>query len=204
MLSFKYFLSEAPYIMSDFPKTAYQLKDHQTRVRKTGKKIVTMSPHTGEYESKKHEFLSSTSTHNFYRQINDHEDSHTGKSARFIAVNKKNNRMDMSVRGLWSNSKHKKLEVEFLKGHPKSGIRAHEFYHHLVHAGHVNELVSDTSQSEGAKKVWHKLSKMPNIKMGATDGKYHGNFHRNYVAKGKPHFHRPEAERRLTAKADIK
>ena len=49
-----------------------------------------------------------------------------------------------------------------------SKIPAHEFYHHLI-TNHAVHLHSDYSQSEGAKKVWERLHKMPGIKMQAFD-----------------------------------
>lgn len=47
-------------------------------------------------------------------------------------------------------------------------IPSHEFYHHLV-TEHGIHLHSDYTHSEGAKKVWEKLHKMPGINMQAYD-----------------------------------
>ena len=60
-----------------------------------------------------------------------------------------------------------KFLISNTNGHGNK-IPAHEFYHHLI-TNHAVHLHSDYSQSEGAKKVWERLHKMPGIKMQAFD-----------------------------------
>jgi hypothetical protein len=45
----------------------------------------------------------------------------------------------------------------------KSPVKMHDFYHHLIRK-HVKALVG-TSHSEGAKKVWQKLSSKPGVSL---------------------------------------
>lgn len=54
--------------------------------------------------------------------------------------------------------------VAWLGGYEGGSAKAHDFYHHLI-THHNIRLASDTTQSVGGAKVWHKLSEMPGIKM---------------------------------------
>jgi len=49
------------------------------------------------------------------------------------------------------------------------GPKHHDFYHHLMKAGHIKGLVAD-SQSPGAVKVWHKLSKKKGVDLHGWQG----------------------------------
>lgn len=81
------------------------------------------------------------------------------------------------------------VQVRSLKGSPNSKVKAHEFYHHLIHK-HGLTLHSDRIQSEGGKKTWEKLSKYPDIDMDHKDADTHkkipfdkDNFSNNYNKK---------------------
>lgn len=90
------------------------------------------------------------------------------RPATYSAIHKKTGEPHMSVTGTFTPS-NKKFEISNLQGHPDSTLKAHEFYHHLLLAGHVHELHSDKTQSPGGKKVWERLRKLPNVKMTTSD-----------------------------------
>ena len=72
------------------------------------------------------------------------------------------------------NQNGNKFVVSNLEGTDTAPIKAHEFYHHLIHQQGLH-LHSDALQSPGGKKVWERLHKMPGIKMQSLNvetGKY--------------------------------
>lgn len=202
MISFKTFLIEAPH--SNEMEINNKLADYLTRVRKLPKAKAYI-PISGANNQK----VSSTDTHDIYRN---HDKENKVVNTHFYAVNKKTNKVDMYVSGLMQGNRKKKFQVSMLKASKKGEIRAHDFYHHLIHAGHINSLISDDSQSEGAQKVWKRLSQSPNIKMSAIRNSYsdkHGwrqikdrynkKIERNYSDNPESHKWR----RKLVAKADV-
>lgn len=123
-------------------------------------------PRTGKYMTKKVPFKPSEA-----------------RDTTFYAIHKETGEPHMKVNGMYTPST-KKFEISILKGHPESKIKAHEFYQHLILAGHVKELHSDTTHSPGGKKVWSKLRKMPNVKVTTSDnpdGHHVKNFDSHYV-----------------------
>lgn len=161
MISFKQFLSEAPHDNSadDFKYSPSMI----TAVKKDNNKAYIGEP---KYSNGKahHKKVSETPTHEIYRW--DRPFNNSSNSTEFHAVDKKTGHIHMSVEGMTHNSDKKKaFEVEVLRGGYGNTIKAHEFYHHLINAGHVDSIVSDSSHSPGAKKVWHRLSQMPGVKM---------------------------------------
>lgn len=161
MKTFKQFILETPH--DNDVTTSWKMADDE-RIVSSKKKAKA------RIMSAKAQKVSQTDSHEFYKQGSPHNTS-------FYAVNRKSNKVDMAVDGsLFKSGKRKQFRVSMLAGAHGSKIRAHEFYHHLIHAGHVHDLVSDSSHSEGAKKVWKKLSKMPNIKLDAAQDSY--DFHK--------------------------
>lgn len=109
------------------------------------------------------------------------------RPATFYAIHKPTGDVHMKVEGQYTPSS-KKFQISCLSGHPDSKIKAHEFYHHLVLAGHVKELHSDETQSIGGKKVWSRLRKMPNVKVVTSDnpkGHHLKNFEKHYSTYAK-------------------
>lgn len=60
------------------------------------------------------------------------------------------------------------FHISYLQGHPQSQVKAHDFYHHLI-TKHGMKLNSDADQSVGGMKVWHKLSKNPEVSVTHHD-----------------------------------
>lgn len=162
MISFKQFLSEAPHdnSASDFKYSPSMISVIKS---KKGKAFIGNPEYADEPGSDQYQKISSTATHDFYRWHRPiDKKSH---STEFYAVDKKTGHVHMHVEGTTHGKKNKIFAVDLLRAGHGNTLKAHEFYHHLLHAGHVNSLVSDESHSPGAKKVWHRLSQMPNIKM---------------------------------------
>lgn len=179
MKSFKQLISESPYVLDDdnYERGEHQLKHYDKLVRKTGSKSIMHNSSGTDYKE-----IGSTDTHKIYRKIQSlqyRKDAAPTSRASFLAVDKKTNEAHLNVNGNWHN-KNKILTVDSLKGHPESTLKAHDFYHHLLMAGHVNKLVSDKIQSQGGKKVWKKLSTLPHVKLTGSDGKFNRNFDANY------------------------
>lgn len=155
-------LLETPYEMGIFDKEHYSLKSKKGDFRKgkTSKEIIDDdSGHTMKE-------IGNTPTHKFYRQV---DKKRVKGRAHFMAVNRETKEPEVSVTGEF-HAKKKRLKVDMLKGKPGSSLKAHDFYHHLLLAGHVKELHSDNTQSAGGKKVWHKLSQLPNVNIKTSTG----------------------------------
>ena len=106
------------------------------------------------------------------------------RPATFYAIHKPTGEVHMKVEGEYTPS-CKKFQVGCLSGHPDSKLKAHEFYQHLLLAGHVKELHSDTTQSIGGRKVWNRLRKLPNVKMVTNEnpnGHHLKNFDKHYTS----------------------
>lgn len=187
MRSFKQFLLETPLQITYYDKESHSIDTTDRMLKaKQPKKVVQKSTRL-EYDH-----VGSTKTHNIYRWHDKDSYDINNVDGGFAAVDKKTKRIHMSVNGIFTPIT-KKFEVTDLKGNPKSTIKAHDFYHHLLIAGHVKKLVSDKTQSIGGRKVWQKLSQLPHVKMSAQGyaGKtkdifnkkisYHKDFDKNYT-----------------------
>lgn len=153
---------EAPHD-NYFPKTEIGPVDVLHGIKKDGSEDRRKTIH--KHSTVVGKLISSTPTHDIYRE--QHKDYH---DIYFYAVNKKTRKSEMAVDGVYKGAKKNKIfHVGTLDGSKGSTIKAHHFYHHLMHAGHINQIVSDSSHSPGAKKVWHRLSKLPGVKMYHID-----------------------------------
>ena len=159
----KFVLKETPFEMAFYHKDENSLHSSKEDYRKgkTSKRLE--SKNFGEFKE-----IGSTPTHKIYRKIIKH--NRGTHSASFLAMHKETGEPHVSVSGKY-DTKKKKLTVNHLAGHPNNTLKAHDFYHHLLLAGHVKKLVSDNTQSPGAKKVWHRLSQKPHVGMTTTDGR---------------------------------
>lgn len=70
--------------------------------------------------------------------------------------------VDMMVYGHIQSNGH--FEVDRLKGREGSKIRAHQFYHHIIHDDN-QPIQSSENQSTGGQKTWRELSKHSDIEM---------------------------------------
>ena len=203
MLSFQQFILESPYEIGH-----YDIDDHILAHGKGNTTLKkTSSPKTKVYtrDSTNYKEVGTSPEHKIYRHVDKVPGSNKA-FASFIAVHKKTKKIHMKVDGNF-NPKSKEFEVHDLRGNPKTTIKAHDFYHHLILAGHVNKLVSDKTQSLGGKKTWHRLTSKPNIKMSASDGEYHKNFNDNYTSvnwNGNKTVYDKLKNKKLIAKADYK
>ena len=179
MKTFKqYVLSESPWLLD------YYHKDHFDN----GEANYMKSEIRGDVH------VSSTKDHDIYMGINPHN-----MEASYTAVHRRTGLPHLRVQGQMTKQG---LNISNLVSHEKNTLKAHDFYHHLLTNHVVPGLVSDNQQSLGGKKVWHKLSQMPRVKMGATGGdhKYNDwNFHSHYTDEENDW---DRAQKRLTAKLD--
>lgn len=211
MKTFKQFLYEMPHD-NDMSASKSSLI-YGIVVKKPKAKAYIGDPYYDTNDKKiYYQKISSTPTHDFYRKVYHNKRSSKSRGAVFMAVDKKTKRANMEVSGDLHGNKNKKFTVDILSSYRNNTLKAHEFYHHLLHAGHVNELISDTSHSPGARKVWKRLSKMPNIKMGAVKKEIKGRkitFKKDLYNKRieRNYSNEPDStkyNRMLVAKADIK
>ena len=94
------------------------------------------------------------------------------KITHYAALNPETKKVDMHVSGILHNHENgtKTLKNPVLSGRPGSSLKAHEFYHHLITKHDV--ILHSSAQSEGGRKTWVKLSKMPDVHVhGFTDAK---------------------------------
>lgn len=212
MIGFKQFLTEMPHSNAAM-SSKYRQSDLTVKNRGRGKAYIGAPEQEDNSDYDVHKKVSSTDSHDFYKLGKGTDDKYT----KFVAVDKKTKKVHMSVTGdMHGTEKNKHFAVDYLKASEGNTLKAHEFYHHLIHAGHVNTLVSDDSHSPGAKKVWHKLSQMPNIKMDSVYKKHDYRRSRVTFKKSGAKIHKdwdqnyssdPDDERyntRFAAKADIK
>ena len=190
MLPFKILrkmLKEAPELMA---RAAYSQADNylgrhgplELKKGKTNKRLDVVDHAYNDDTKHEYKEIGSTGTHKLYRSLEGTDEEYGGSTrhAHFLAVDKKTGKPHMKVSGYF-DTKKKKLEIHSLKGHPDTTIKAHDFYHHLLLAGHVKELHSDATQSEGGKKVWQRLSKLPHVKMRTNQTKGFGKFENHYA-----------------------
>lgn len=101
---------------------------------------------------------------------------HNGVVVNKYVVADKNNKVHtaLNTKRYTSNENHEEIQyASTSKGSP--GI--HHLYHHLV-TKH-DKILSSDSQSEGARKVWHKVSKMKGIHVHGFDTKNNKAIHLN-------------------------
>jgi hypothetical protein len=191
MFSFKQFLLEMPYVLSYYDKESHQLDNK--KVHKKGFNLI-----------------GSSETHNFYRSKLEKIPKNHKQHVEFIAADKKTKRIHLKAAGEYIPHS-RKFTINDLKGHPKTTIKAHEFYHYLLINGSVKKLVSDYTQSKGGQKVWHKLTQQPHINMSAEKNnksrKYNPDFESNYTSGSildNPSNFKKKRFKRLVAKVDYK
>jgi len=171
MLRFKQFIKETPSYMdpnehgngkegNTIHKDNYVKPNHHkdSGFRKTTK----LSSH-GEYDLYKH--------HAGYGS--NAED--TGSTYHhFSLVHRATDETHMHVAGnLIHHDGKKKFQVDSLVGHEHSKVKAHEFYHHILH--HVDELHSDTIHSKGGMTTWkHLATKHPDVEVHHQLSHFHG------------------------------
>jgi hypothetical protein len=159
MLSFGQFLMEMPMRIGSWAKERHQLQPDEYNYKPDGKPLSTTK-----------------TLHQVHRV--DHRDGSTS----YHAYNPQTNKSDMVVDGIQSrNSFH----IDTLAGRDGSTIKAHEFYHHLIHKHNI-ELVSSDVHSTGGEKVWRSLAGHPTIDMsaersGGRPATFHKNWERNYT-----------------------
>lgn len=106
-----------------------------------GTVLRSKNPHPDE------KLHSSTSTHHIYRL------SQPGLT-RYVARDKHSGQAHVVVQG---HERNNVMHVRSTAAHDESTVKAHEVYHHLIKQGKT--LASDSKQSEGGKRIWHKLAK---------------------------------------------
>ena len=103
---------------------------------------------------------SSTSTHHIYKL------SQPGLT-RYVAREKGTGQAHIVIQG---HERKNVMHVRSTAAHDESTVKAHEVYHHLIKQGKV--LASDSKQSEGGKRIWHKLAKTRGVNVhGWHNGK---------------------------------
>lgn len=149
MISFKEFLTEMPYSHNnmdryaaswDITQKSYEINDNK-RSETLGRKI-------SEMKSGHHLYVKHKKEGDFYVSM-------------YTAYNPQTKMVDMKVTGHNNPLIKNRYHVKYLSGRPYiQTLKAHEFYHHII-MRHNKEIVSDSSQSEGGRKVWERLATMP-------------------------------------------
>lgn len=171
---------ESPLEMDGYDKKEHEIKNSHFSLKKIPKKrnrLQVKQNEDGFPTIHEYTHVSSTPTHHIFKHMQTHEFDEKepmpkteARDAKFLAIDRKTKKTHMYVRGYYTPSS-KKFEINMLKGHPESTIKAHDFYHHLLLAGHVKELHSDATQSAGGRKVWKRLSHLPHVKLHTSDTK---------------------------------
>ncbi len=149
MISFKEFITEMPYSHNNMDRYAaswditqkpYEIDDKK-RSKTLGRKISEMK-----------------SGHHMYCK---HQKSGDYSGTLYTAYNPQTKMVDIKVTGYNNPLIKDRYHVKYLSGRPYiQNLKAHEFYHHLI-MRHKKTIVSDSSQSEGGRKVWERLATMP-------------------------------------------
>ena len=177
-------LAESPLEMDEYDKASHAINDKNHEIKREKNRRIKMTSKQKYGDSPKAEdfsHVSSTPTHHFDIKQHTHNLNYDtrklekmknseARDATFMAVDRKTMQPHMHVTGTYTPSK-KHFEVDTLKGHPNSTIKAHDFYHHLLLAGHTKKLVSGATQSAGGRKVWKRLSQLPHVKLHTNDTK---------------------------------
>lgn len=149
MKSFKQFIQEMPTLLKKYDKKTYQIPDH---VAHSLHKDFKYSPN--------------------YKQIGTHGDYQIWgdkSNGRFTAIHAGTGHAHMYLDGAFEGEKPNEFHINELQGHPDSGIRAHELYHHLV-TKHGIELHSSDEMSQGGSKTWKRLaSNYPDVEVKHVD-----------------------------------
>lgn len=171
---------ESPLEMDGYDKKEHEIKNSHFSLKKIPKKrnrLQVKQNEDGFPTIHEYTHVSSTPTHHIFKHMQTHEFDEKepmpkteARDAKFLAIDRKTKKTHMYVRGYYTPSS-KKFEINMLKGHPESTIKAHDFYHHLLLAGHVKDLHSDSTQSAGGRKVWKRLSHLPHVKLHTSDTK---------------------------------
>lgn len=104
-----------------------------------------------------------------------------------IAATAPDGKMDVRVTGTVFANAPSEFHVNSLDGYIGGTLKAHDFYHHIVHNHY--DMVSDNVHSMGGRKTWARLASKPDIAMtvrqAATDP-HTGHPMKNMAASERP------------------
>lgn len=110
------------------------------------------------------------------------ENTSDGKKRGFFVTHDRNGDIHHAIQyHTQSPTEPRTLVIDALAKNPKAHheMKAHDLYHHLV-TNHGFKIMSDSSVSPGAKKVWDRLSEMPGVNVENLDS--YGKNHYSFVA----------------------
>lgn len=94
--------------------------------------------------------------HSYFRV---HKDDKYKSTVGYFAADS-DGKILMRVRGSQPSSALTVYNVQGLKG---SELKAHDFYHHLLKAGHVKKILSDNYLSDGGFHIWKNLARKKDV-----------------------------------------
>ena len=151
MLSFKQYIKETPALHPDYDKPSNSITDSESEIKHD---IAT------DTQKEHYKKVGEIEGHHLYRIKNPNTPWHDG----FALVHPKTNKTIMHVTGRFHKDQ---FRIDTLSGIDKSPVKAHTFYHGILHSPNteVNELHSSSDHSPGGKKVWKKMSEHPGIEV---------------------------------------